>query len=245
VSEPTGAGEPTPPDHPDLLNRLDPDRASAGSAPPPRPPAPMGSPVIDTRRYRWTIGVFGLAIVIAVSIYQFATNGIATTGVTAGHRLHFFAAPLATTNLNGDPNLAPPCTLARHDPRALNICLILTERPLVLSFFVLGSSECENQVDALQELSRRFAPGSVAFAAVAVNASHSDTAAAIRAHHWTIPVAYDRDGSVSGLYGVAICPMAELAYRGGVVKDRLIGDNWQTAAQLYPRVKALVEGHAP
>ncbi len=62
----------------------------------------------------------------------------------------------------------------------------------------------------------------------------------MRSHHWTIPVAYDRDGSVGGLYGVAICPMAELAYRGGIVRDRLIGDRWQTSAELYPRVRALV-----
>jgi hypothetical protein len=53
-------------------------------------------------------------------------------------------------------------------------------------------------------------------------------------------VADDPNGSVGGLYGVAICPMAELAYRGGIVRDRLIGDQWQTSAALYPRVRALV-----
>jgi hypothetical protein len=34
--------------------------------------------------------------------------------------------------------------------------------------------------------------------------------------------------------------MAELAARGGIVRDRLIGERWQTAAALAPRVAALV-----
>jgi hypothetical protein len=62
----------------------------------------------------------------------------------------------------------------------------------------------------------------------------------VRSRRWTIPVAYDRDGSVGALYGVAVCPMAELSYRGGIVKARLIGDRWQTAAELAPQVRALV-----
>jgi peroxiredoxin len=186
------------------------------------------------------IGIFGLVLVVAVSIYQFATHGVSTTGVPPGQRLHFFAAPLATGSLVGDPNLNPPCTLARHDVRALNVCLLARRAPLVLSLFVAGSPECERQVDALQALSRRFRPSAVQFAAVAVQASRSATAKLVRSHHWTIPVAYDGDGAVGGRYGVAICPMAELAYRGGIVKERLIGDQWQTSAALYPRVRSLV-----
>jgi hypothetical protein len=191
------------------------------------------------------IGIFGLALVVAISIYQFATHGVGTTGIPAGQRLHNFAVPLANTNLVGDPNLNPPCTETRHDRRALNICLDVKRAPLVLALFVTGSGECERSIDALQRLSTRYPAGSVQFAAVAIHASRSTTDKLIRSHHWTIPVAYDRDGSVGGLYGVAICPMLELAYRGGIVKDRLIGDRWQTTAALAPKVRALVEsGHA-
>ena len=67
------------------------------------------------------------------------------------------------------------------------------------------------------------------FAAVAVRPSQRATAALVRIHHWTIPVAYDVDGAVGDLYDVEICPMVELAYRGGIVADRLIGDHWLTA----------------
>ncbi len=186
------------------------------------------------------IGIIGLALVVSISIYQLATHGVGTTGITPGHQLHFFAAPLAGTDLEGDPNLNPPCTLAGHDPRALNVCLLARRAPLVLSFFVTGSSQCERQVDALQNLARRFALSSVQFAAVAIGASHKSVASLVRSRGWTIPVAYDRDGSVGALYGVAVCPMAELSYRGGTVRARLIGDRWQSPAQLAPQVRALV-----
>lgn len=246
MTDETRSGEGDPEPQPGLLGRLDPDRASGrepaspDAGAPPTSGAGLPPPVVDARHYRLMVGIFGLVVVIAVSIYQFASNGVGTTGIPAGKRLRFFAAPLANTNLNGTPNLNPPCTLARHDPRALNICLIAASRPLVLSFFVTGAAQCEHQVDALQQLSRRFPPSQVQFAAVAVDASHSSTAALIRSHHWTIPVAFDSDGSVGALYGVVVCPMAELAYRGGVVKARLIGPKWQTSAALEPQVQSLV-----
>jgi len=227
------------------LQRLDPDRASGPRAPdvesPPPAPRPA-SPVIDTRPYRWMIGIIGLVIVVAISIYQFASHGVGNTGVTAGHRLRLFAAPLADTNLEGTATAHPTCSVARHDPRALNVCLMAQRGPLVLSFFVTGAGQCVRQVSALQSLAGRYP--SVQFAAVAVDGSHKATAALVRTHHWTIPVAYDSDGRLGALYGVAACPMVELADRGGVVRDRLVGDRWQTAADLAPRVRALAAAGA-
>jgi hypothetical protein len=242
------------------LQRLDPDRAAgihdappgaASAAPPAAPPhaspdAPSGpsgpapaAPVIDTRPYRWMVGIIGLVIVVAVSIFLFASHGVGTAGVTAGHPLRNFAAPLAASNLDGAANDHPTCSPARHDPRALNVCLLVRRGPLVLSFFVTGASQCVRQVSALQTLAGRFP--SLQFAAVAIGASHRTTAAEVRAHHWTIPVAYDSDGRVGALYGVAVCPMVELAARGGVVRDRLVGNHWQSAAALAPRLRELLD----
>ena len=221
------------------LQRLDPGRAAPPATP--RAPAPA-PPAIDTRRYRWMIGIIGLVLVAGISIYQFASHGVGSTGITAGHPLRDFAAPLAATNLDGDANAHPTCSAARHDPRALNVCLMAKRGPLVLSFFVTGASQCVRQVSALQSLAARFP--SIQFAAVAVNGSHKQTAALIRTHRWTIPVAYDPDGTVGALYGVAACPMVEMADRGGIVRDRLIGNPWQTAAALAPRVQALAAGAA-
>jgi hypothetical protein len=216
--------------------RLDPERAAAAAGiPPPGPP----EPVIDTRRYRWAIGIFGLVLLIAFSVYMFTTRGIQTAGVPTGKRLHYFVAPLATSALNGDANVNPRCDPSHPNPQALNVC---GRRPLVLGLFVPGSTDCRHQIDTLQAVSSQFPQREVLFAAVAVQAGHTTTAALVRAHHWTIPVAYDRDGAVGALYGVAICPMVELAYRGGTVADRLIGNHWLVPADLAARVRAMLAG---
>ncbi len=78
------------------------------------------------------------------------------------------------------------------------------------------------------------------FAAVAVNGSHAGTAKAVRRHGWTIPVAYDADGAVGGLYGVTACPLLELAYRGGTVARRLVGEHWTNQAALASEVQVLL-----
>ncbi len=101
----TGQGGP---DAADLLRRLDPERASAERQSPPAgeqqrqaggpegpadeedrlipfgteelPRSIIPSPVIDTRRYRWMIGIFGLTLVIVVSIYQFLPTALVRPG---------------------------------------------------------------------------------------------------------------------------------------------------------------------
>jgi peroxiredoxin len=227
----------------------DPDRGAAGSQDPgspdtgsARPPGPkLPQPVIDTRPYRWAIGGLGLLLVLGLSVYQFAKNGIGTAGVTSGHPLHYFVAPLSTSTLNGDANLRPRCDPAHPNPRALNICpATLARAPLVLAFFVTGSDACKHQIDTMQAVSREFPPTSVQFAAVAVRTGHREAANLVRTRGWTFPVAYDPDGAVGQDYGVSICPMLELTYRGGIVKDRLIGEHWLSNNALASQVRALV-----
>ncbi|HEY2160540.1 MAG TPA: hypothetical protein VGH24_04475 [Solirubrobacteraceae bacterium] len=237
MTDSNSATDEGPPDG-EWLHGLDPDLAaetarSAGR----HVPAP--APVIDTRRYRWMIGMFGLAIVVVISAASFLTRGLASTGVAPHHRLLYFAAPLASSDLNGVANVAhPTCSLARHDPRALNVCLMVKRGPLALAFFVTGASACKQEVDAMQTLSRQFP--SVQFAAVAVDSSHAETRGLVRSRGWKIPVAYDSAGVVGDQYGVQICPLVELAYRGGIVQNRLIGEQWRTPAALAPQVRALL-----
>lgn len=232
----------TDPEREGAPRRLDPDlaaRAAAERAARRTPP-----PAIDTRRYQRMIGLLGVALVIIISISFLTTHGAGTAGIPAGKKLHFFAAPLALSNLNGDANTNPPCTAARHDPRALNICLMAARAPLVLALFVTNSSGCERQVSALQTLSSRYPPSQVQFAAVAVRTGHADARKAVLAHNWTIPVAYDADGAIGQIYGVEVCPIVELAYRGGVVARRLIGEHWASPSTLQPQVQALLQGQA-
>ncbi len=223
------AAGPVDPDRPSP-SRLDPDLAVGAAPAPPRLP----ESVIDTRPYRWTIGVVGILLLVGVSIYMFASHGLGSAGISVGHPLQRFVAPLATGSLNGDANTNPRCDPAHPNPQALNVC---GRTKLVLGLFVPGEGACERQIDVLQTVSSRFP--SVQFAAVAVLASRSKALSLVHSHRWTIPVAYDKDGAVGQLYGVAICPLVELSRPGGVVTGRLIGTSWLSPTALAARVRVL------
>jgi hypothetical protein len=227
----------------DLLQRLDPDRAARAPAPVRgaeggrRAPGP-----VSPRRYQWMAGLFGLALLIGFSIFQFSSHGAGTAGIPPGRALPGFAAPLATSNLVGDANLHPPCSEADHDARALNSCLEVRHGPLVLAFFVTGSGACVQSVDAMQTVAAQSAGAGVQFAAVAVRSGPAAVRALVHKHGWTIPVAYDRDGAVGESEGVVVCPLLELVRRGGIVQQRLIGKHWSRPAALAAQVRALAAG---
>lgn len=236
MSEEPFRGEPAPeaPRH-----RLDPDRAAASARQATRHAPPQ---VVDTRRYQRVIGFFGLLLVIIISVSFVTTRGVGTAGVPAGKRLPLFAAPLAASTLNGAANLNPPCTRTGHDPRALNICLLVQSHPLVLGFFVTSSSGCERIVNSMQVVARTLPAGQVQFAAVAVRTDHADARRAAVAHRWTIPVGYDLDGRVGASYGIEVCPIVELVQRGGRVVRRLIGEHWNSSAALGGEVRRELAG---
>ena len=181
-------------------HRLDPDRAAASAAttsPAPEPPEatpdlPRHQAVpVDHRHHRADARgrLLGAAVRLARRRDAPACRPV--------RRLHFFAAPLAASTLNGAANLSPPCTLARHDPRALNICLLAKRGAARAGVLRDG---LERAASARSTRCRR-SPGSsrrdqVQFAAVAVGAGHAKIAGEVRSHHWTIPVAYDSDGRV-------------------------------------------------
>ena len=186
------------------------------------------------------VGGFGIVLVIVISIIEFANHGAASAGVKPGQRLISFAAPVATSGLLGDANISKPCSLGYFGARAVNTCLLVKRAPLVLGFFVAGVTDCEHTIGELQSLSERYASSGVQFVAVAASSSRASTLRDVRSHHWTIPVAYDRDGALAQVYGVEVCPMLELAYRGGVVKSLLFGDRWNKPGQLDAKVRSLI-----
>jgi redoxin len=240
-SEPPDS-EPPDSEPDDRLQRLDPDLAAA-RARAPRPgsgPAPVrAAQRFDPHRLQWVAGALAIVLVIAYSAYQITSKGVGTAGIPAGKPARVFAAPLATSNLIGDANLKPPCTAADHDPRALNVCLLLARGPLVLAFFVTDSGSCQAGVSAAQAIAPQWRAQGIQFAAVAVRAGRAAAAAAVRKHHWTIPVAYDRDGAVGAGYGVEVCPLLELIRRDGIVAARLIGKRWTRPAALSAQVAVL------
>jgi hypothetical protein len=238
---------------PEGPRRLDPNRAveeargkqdpgpdqppGSGAIPQARPARRLPREPIDTRRYQWMIGGFGLVLLIIFSIYLLTGQKKSSLGIPAGRPIHRFVAPLATSDLNVPANADPRCNPAHPARRGLNVC---GRGALVLAFFVTNYSPCVSEVDTLQTLAGRFP--AVRFAAVAVNAGRAQTATLARHHHWTtIAVAYDLTGTIGQLYGVVVCPVIELVRPGGIVEQRLIGERWRNPDALAPRIAHLAQ----
>jgi peroxiredoxin len=198
------------------------------------------APAFNPRRLQLLAGALALVLLAAFSVSQLTgRHGNATAGLPAGKPARLFAAPLATSNLTGDANLQPSCRSGHHDPRALNLCLLVQRGPVVLDFFVTGSTSCEQEVSTMQSIASRYRARGVQFAAVVVRADRRQAAAAVRRYGWTLPVAYDRDGAVGESYGVVVCPLVELVRQGGIVAKRLIGRSWLSAPALAAQVQTL------
>lgn len=192
----------------------------------------------------------GVAFLIAfayITLNTLRTEGPGSSGLAAGDALPPFAMPLALSALGGDANVAtrpgsgpegsrPACEV--RGPQVLNSCALAERGPVVLAFFATRSDLCEDQVDVLQRVSRRFPD--VGFAAVAIRGDRDDVRRVIRKRAWTIPVGYDHDGAVANEYAVAVCPTVTFAYRGGEVQGTTLRLQDDTA--LARRVEQLRRG---
>jgi peroxiredoxin len=204
-----------------------------------------------SRHPAWIVLAVAAVVLVYIGINTVRTHGPGSTGPAVGEQLPQFAAPLVTSDLVGDANVAtrfgqgaagarPACDVS--DPRALNICALERRGPVVLAFLTTGTGECARQVDAMQALARRFPQ--ISFAAVVVRGDRRSERALVRRHGWTLPVAQDRDGAVANLYGVAVCPTVVFAARGGRVRSTALGGEVTSAAALARRVRALAGGGA-
>ena len=205
---------------------------------------PAGPPPRPAGRYMWVVGVAFLLVVIVAGVNALRHSGGSLHGPAVGKPLPQFAAPLATSSLDGDANVkqtakqsnqlgrVPACQV--RVPGSITSCA-LARKPLVLSVIVPGASKCEGQLDLFQ----RMASGHprAQFAAVVSGGKHAKVAALVRRHGWTFPVAVDRDLSVFNLYRVAVCPTTVFAFRGGKVESTSIKP--LSEAQVTARLRAI------
>jgi AhpC/TSA family protein len=192
--------------------------------PPPRPPA-------GASRYGWVVGVVVVALLAYVSLNTLRSHGVGSRGLTVGSKAPPFAAPLALGKLQGDVNVArranqgaagdrPACAV--RGPGILNSCQLAARGPFVLAFLATRGARCTREVDRLQRLRARHPDLQVA--AIAIRGGRDDLRALIRGHGWRFPVAWDRDGVLANLYGVAVCPQVTYALPGGVVQSTSVGE---------------------
>jgi hypothetical protein len=145
-----------------------------------------------------------------------------------------FAAPLALSRLEGDANVSvDACEVRGRD--VLNVCELAEQGPVVLAFFAEPSDRCDDQVDALDRLRAKYPD--VRFAAVAIRGDRDDLRRLVRERGWRLPVGHDRDGAVTNLYRVAVCPAVTFADRGGDVRGTAIGS--LSERELEARVERL------
>jgi hypothetical protein len=200
---------------------------------------------VPASRYGWFLGIVVVLLLGYITLNTARTGGGDARGLHRGERLPPFAAPLATSTLQGDADVAkhansgaagrvPACRL--RGPRILNVCQLYERGPVVLTFFFTRGAHCEPTLGQLQTLSRSF-PG-VQLAAVAVAGDRSAAVDAIRRNRWRFPVGFDADGIVANLYKVAGCPQTTFATVGGVVRETVQGR--ATSAQLRSRFADVV-----
>ncbi|HEU4738434.1 MAG TPA: hypothetical protein VFS54_05050 [Solirubrobacterales bacterium] len=208
-------------------------------------------------RYTLVVGLLFLAIIVVASINMIRNGGEGETlgldRLPARWPLPQFAVPAVAGELEGDANVAQddcetsaiPCPedarrtpACRVDlPEAIRVC-DLFDRPLVISFwFTKGGDECVQQQDVVERASRRYR-GRVSFLSLDIRDDRDTVRELVSQRGWTMPVGYDRDGAVGGLYGVGICPTFAYVYPGGTLESAGIGE--LNLAQLGSRVDRLL-----
>ena len=165
--------------------------------------------------------------------------------------------PEGAGELEGDANVAQddcetsalPCSeeaqrtpACRVDlPEAIRVCDFFA-RPLVISFwFSKGGNDCVAQQDLVERVYRRYR-GRVGFLSLDIRDDRDTVRELIHLRGWTMPVGYDRDGAVGGLYGVGLCPTFAYVYPGGTLQSASVGE--LTAPQLDERVDQLLAATA-
>ncbi len=198
----------------------------------------QGSQDVDVRRaarpYAILVGVIFLVVIVFVSVNTISNKPL---GLKAGDTLPKFAAPSATGHTDKDANVDPKKACSVPGGQAVRICDYFG-RPLVLiAWFTRGCDSCRRQLDTVEGVRRQF-PG-VAFVGLDIKDSLANAGKEVRQHGWGFPMALDRDGAVSGLYGIVVGPTLIFTYPGGIVMAKTYGELDRPA--LARQVEALVK----
>jgi hypothetical protein len=183
------------------------------------------------RRYGWFLALVAGALIVYVSINTLSSHHVGSAGLKVGSRLPPFAAPLALGGVDGDVNVArkagqgsagdkPACSV--RGPGILNSCQLAERGPFVIVFMATRGAQCTRELDAVQRVLPRHR--NLQIAAVSIRGNRDDLRALVRRHGWRFPVAWDHDGILANLFGVAVCPQMTYALPGGAVQATTVGE---------------------
>ncbi len=207
-------------------------------------------------RYSTFVGIAFFIFIVYVTLNTIRTNDGGVLGVgdaDEGQPLAEFAVPDIRGDVNGDANIfqddcsssANPCPSGDQRDSACNIDLkgVLRvcdyfDKPLAISFWFTKGGNCLPTEDTFNQLSKRFPQ--VNFLSINVRDDRSKVEQIVADHHWTVPVGWDRDGAVSNLYRVGVCPSVALAYPGGILRGGLIGSDDLDEQRLGTSLRQLI-----
>jgi hypothetical protein len=192
--------------------------------------------------YSWVVGIAFLILIIVVGLNSLPNAGEGLKGPKPGTVIPPFAAPLATGTIDADVNIKangkePGKTMACavHVPSALNGC-DLRKRPSVIVFAGTRGADCLPGFDRIERVRKAFPQ--VSFAGILIRMGRKDAARTVEEGGWGFPVAFDRDGQLTNVYGIGVCPAMVFARRGGKVVTTKLGK--LTGAQLRAEIKRIL-----
>lgn len=208
-------------------------------------------------RYPTFVGLVFLAVVVYAAVNTIRTDEGALLGSETGQRgmpLQEFAVPDVRSGLVGDANIfqddcetsANPCPEGERrtpacridEPDAIRVC-DLFDRPLAISFWFTRGGDCLPTQDAFDRVAARYR-GRVNFLSVNVRDEIEEVREIVAERGWQVPVGWDRDGAVSNIYRVGVCPTVAFAYPGGILHEAAIGGGLDEPG-LRERVDELIQ----
>lgn len=93
---------------------------------------------------------------------------------------------------------------------------------MISFWFSKGGGDCIDQQDVVSRVYSRYR-GRVNFLSLDIRDDRETVRGLIRDRGWKMPVGYDRDGAVGGLYRVGGCPTFAYVYPGGTLESASIG----------------------
>lgn len=212
-------------------------------------------------RYPTIVGLVFLAVVAYAAFNTIRTDEGSLLGTDPGDRgapLQEFAVPDVRADLDegepldanifqddcetsqnpcpADAQRTPACRI--ESPDAIRVC-DLFDRPLALSFWFTRGADCLPAQDEFDAVARRYA-GRVNFLSVNVRDELEEVRRIVAERGWSVPVGWDRDGAVSNIYRVGVCPTVALAYPGGILHEAFIGSEGLGEARLAAELDELL-----
>jgi thiol-disulfide isomerase/thioredoxin len=201
------------------------------------------------RPYSIVVGLLLLVAVIVAGVNTIPNRGSAVRGLDNGDPLPRFAAPSALSGIDRDANVnqddtdasgkhrTAACDVQGPRTKVIRVPCDFVDRPLVMvGWFTRGCGSCRSQLDTVESV-RKIFPG-VAFVGLDIADSLDNARKEVLEHGWRFPMAVDRDGAVSGLYGIGVGPTTFFAYPGGTAMETAFGE--LDRKKLTTRVRRLI-----